>query len=177
VMGKGVRAAGLTATLRTAVRAVALTTSSPHQILPQVNKLLMREQTEQLATLLLLCLHVPTGDVLVGSAGHPPPVHLHAGDAALVDCRFGPPLGAFEDSTYTMTRLALAPGDTLILYTDGVTEARRNGELFAESRLLSVVRGVASRDPEVLVEALRSAVGGFADRLRDDLQILALRLR
>ncbi len=177
VMGKGVRAAGLTATLRTAVRAVALTTSSPHQILPQVNKLLMREQSEQLATLLLLVLNVATGHALVGSAGHPPPVHLHAGDAALVDCRFGPPLGAFEESSYTMAHHTLAPGDALVLYTDGVTEARRNGELFNEARLLSVMRSVSGNDPRVLVETLRAAVDSFADRLRDDLQILALRLR
>jgi sigma-B regulation protein RsbU (phosphoserine phosphatase) len=177
VMGKGVRAAGLTATLRTAVRAVALTTNSPHRILPQVNKLLMREQSEQLATLLLLVLNVATGHALVGSAGHPPPVHLHAGDAALVDCRFGPPLGAFEESSYTMAHHTLAPGDALVLYTDGVTEARRNGELFNEARLLSVMRSVSDTDPEVLVETLRAAVDSFADRLRDDLQILALRLR
>ena len=177
VMGKGVRAAGLTATLRTAVRAVALTTSSPRQILPTVNQLLVRERSEQLATLLLLVLNASTGHALVGSAGHPPPVHLRATETTLVDCRFGAPLGAFEESSYTMTRLALTPGDALVLYTDGVTEARHNGELFNEARLLSVMRSISSKDPEVLVETLRAAVDSFADRLRDDLQILALRLR
>jgi PAS domain S-box-containing protein len=177
VMGKGVRAAGLTATLRTAVRAVALTTSSPRQILPTVNQLLMREQSEQLATLLLLALNVTTGHALVGSAGHPPPVHLRAAEATLVACRFGAPLGAFEESSYTMSDLELIPGDALVLYTDGVTEARRSGELFNEAGLLSVMRNVSSNDPEVLVETLRAAVDSFADRLRDDLQILALRLR
>jgi PAS domain S-box-containing protein len=177
VMGKGVSAAGLTATLRTAVRAIALTTSSPQQILPTVNQLLIREHSEQLATLLLLVVEVPTGQVLVGSAGHPPPVHLRAADATLVDCRFGPPLGAFEESAYAMTRLDLTPGDALVLYTDGVTEARRNGELFTEARLLDVMRSVSSKEPEALAETLRAAVDSFTDRLRDDLQILALRFR
>jgi len=122
-------------------------------------------------------LDATTGHALVGSAGHPPPVHLRATEAKLVDCRFGAPLGAFEESSYTMTHLALTPGDALVLYTDGVTEARRNGELFNEARLLSVMRSIPSEDPEVLVETLRAAVDSFADRLRDDLQILALCLR
>ncbi len=177
VMGRGVRAAGLTATLRTTVRTLALTAAVPQQFLPLANEVLLREQSEQFATLLLLVLDVPTGRMLCGSAGHPPPVLVTSNGPALVKCRFGPPLGAFEGSTYELTPLDLAPEDALVLYTDGVTESRRDSRLFGEARLLSALGESGERDPGALAAALRTAVDDFAGYLRDDLLILAVRRR
>ncbi len=174
VMGKGVTAAGLTETARTAVRALALTSPSPQDILPGVNRLLMLE-TDQLVTIFLALLDVGTGEALVSSAGHPPPVHLSAAGATLIDIDSGPPLGAFE-CPHIVNRLHLAPGDALVLYTDGVTEARRGGAFFGEARLLRTLRGAGGRSPQLLVDVLRGAVDDFADRLTDDLDILAVRL-
>jgi PAS domain S-box-containing protein len=174
VMGKGVKAAGLTETARTAVRAVALSSPLPQDILPSVNRVLMHE-TDQLVTVFLVLLDVKTGEALLSSAGHPPPVHLSAAGGTLIDTDFGPPLGAFE-YVYTAGRLSLAPGDALVLYTDGVTEARRRGEFFGEAGLLGALKSAGDRSPRLLVDALRDAVDGFADHLADDLNILALRL-
>ena len=176
VMGKGVRAAGLTETTRTAVRAVALTlpSPSPGAVLALVNRLITSE-TDQLVTTFLALLDVTTGEARLASAGHPPPVHLAAGGAtALIAMKFGPPLGAAE-RVYPEGRLRLAPGDALVLYTDGVTEARRRGELFGEDRLVRTLAAAADRRPQVLVDAVRDAVAAFADRLTDDVDVLALR--
>jgi len=63
-----------------------------------------------------------------------------------------------------------------VLYTDGVTEARRDGELFGEERLVEVLCGAQDRHPQVLVDRLHDAVTAHAGELTDDLQILALRL-
>ena len=174
VMGKGVKAAGLTETARTAVRAVALTSPPDDEILPNVNRVLIHE-TDQLVTVLLTLLDPKTGEALVSSAGHPPPAHLSAAGATLVETGFGPPLGALE-YPYKVGRLRLAPGDALVLYTDGVTEARRRGEFFGEAGLLTALRSVEDRRPQLLVDTLRGTVTEFADRLTDDLHILALRL-
>jgi sigma-B regulation protein RsbU (phosphoserine phosphatase) len=66
-------------------------------------------------------------------------------------------------------------GEALVFYTDGVTEARRAGELFGERRLLQTLREVPDRHPQVLVEHLHRAVISYAGELKDDVQILALR--
>jgi sigma-B regulation protein RsbU (phosphoserine phosphatase) len=132
-------------------------------------------ETDHLVTIFLALLDVGTGEVLLSSAGHPPPVHLSPAGATLIDIDSGPPLGAFE-RPHTVNRLHLAPGDALVLYTDGVTEARRGGAFFGEARLLRTLRGAGGRSPQLLVDVLRGAVDDFADRLTDDLDILAVRL-
>lgn len=73
-------------------------------------------------------------------------------------------------------RLGPTLEDYLVLYTDGVTEARRGGELFGEQRLLEVVGGLRGRSAQELAEGVRDAVLDFAGRLRDDLQAVVLRL-
>jgi serine phosphatase RsbU (regulator of sigma subunit) len=66
--------------------------------------------------------------------------------------------------------------DYLVLYTDGVTEARRQGELLGEDRLLATVDGLRGRRAQEVAEGVRDAALEFAGRLRDDLQVVVLRL-
>ena len=66
--------------------------------------------------------------------------------------------------------------DYLVLYTDGVTEARHDGELFGEQRLLEVVTGLRGRSAQVVADCVRDAALAFAGHLRDDLQVVVLRL-
>ena len=101
-------------------------------------------------------------------------MHLSDSGCRIVEPAHGLPLGVLEQG-YESYRLRLAAGEALVLYTDGVTEARRGGELFGEKRLLEVLGGAQDRDPQQLVERLRAAVIDYAGELRDDLQILALR--
>jgi transposase len=81
-------------------------------------------------------------------------------------------LGLISDAQAT-----LGPGDYLVLYTDGVTEARRGGILFGETRLAAAVRGLFDRSPQELAEDVRAAAAEFAGSLEDDLEVLVVRLR
>jgi two-component system CheB/CheR fusion protein len=173
VAGKGVAAAGLAETVRVAARATALVSPSPEEILCNVHRL-VEHDSDELVTALVVTLDPATGEAVLASAGHPAPVHCSKAGCGLVEPRYGYPLGLL-DCDYPARRFSLARGDALVLYTDGVVEARRDGELFEEGRLIEVLGGDGQRDPQVLVDRLRDAVDRFADELRDDLQIVALR--
>lgn len=177
VAGKGIKAAGLTETVHTAVASYALIDTSPGFILRKTNELLLRivESDEQFVTAFLLVLDLRSGTASYASAGHPAPVHLSGGSARLLDPEFGLPLGMFVQH-YPVCQTVLAPGDCLVFYTDGITEARRNGELLGDQRLLSIVRGLDGNHPEQIAEGVRSAAIQFTSELKDDLQVLALRL-
>ena len=175
VMGKGIKAAGLTETVRGAVRTLALISTSPEYILAHVNRLLLHEgEHQQFVTALLVVFDPRTGHGLMTSAGHPPPVHLSDLGGRLIEPDYGLPLGAVEQS-FAATTVAFAPGDAIVLYTDGLTEARRDGQLFGEQRLLEVLSAAADRNPQRLIESLHDAVVSYAGELKDDMQILVLR--
>jgi two-component system CheB/CheR fusion protein len=175
VTGKGVKAAGLTGTVRSAVRTSALVSAAPEFILSHVNRLLRGDEGYSLlVTACVAVLDPRSGRGSLASAGHPPAVRLGEGGCALLEPRYGTPLGAF-DYPYKPLAFSLDVGEALVFYTDGVTEARRAGELFGERRLLQTLREVPDRHPQVLVEHLHRAVISYAGELKDDVQILALR--
>ncbi len=99
VAGKGVRAAGLTETVRSTVRALATIDTSPAFILARSNELLLRfDPAEPHVTAFLAVLDPHTGHLSYASAGHPAPVHLGAFTCRTLEVAFGPPLGTFEAS-------------------------------------------------------------------------------
>lgn len=175
VMGKGVRAAGLTETARSAVRMAALMTSGPGRILENVNRLLLqRDDDAPLVTMLLVVLDAATGEGVMASAGHPPAVRIGRDTAALLDPDFGAPLGAF-DEPYGETPFELGPGEDLVLYTDGVTEARGPHGPFGEQGLLGAARECGPLEPQALADCLQERLLAAAAALKDDVQILVLR--
>ena len=175
VAGKGVEAAGLAETVRVAARATALVSPSPPDILRTIHRLVVDDDSDEFVTALVLTLDPSSGEVTLASAGHLPPLHISAAGCAFVEPEYGCPLGTLE-SDYPTRRFLLASGDTLVLYTDGLVEARRGGELFGEERLMAAFCGDGRGDVQALVERARRAVTEFAAELRDDLQILAVRL-
>ena len=175
VAGKGVPAAGLAETVRSMIRAFATIDHSPGYILRKTNEVLLRRQDEEeLVTALLVVMDVATGQAVLASAAHPSPVMLSDQGARLLPAEHGPPLGGFE-ADYEEVRFELPERQTLLLYTDGVTEARRGRGLFGEARLLEVLAAALDQRPATLVEYLREAVLSYAGELRDDLQVLAVR--
>ncbi len=174
VEGKGVKAAGLTETVRSAVRALALRESSPATILTVVNELLLQGAAEQFVTALLITFDPARGRGLLSSAGHPPPLHLELEQARFLAVDPGLPLGVLA-TTYTERPFELGVGASLVLYTDGLIEARRQGELFGEVRLLAEARQLRACAPQELVTALLAGPRAFADGITDDVQVLALR--
>jgi PAS domain S-box-containing protein len=174
VEGKGVHAAGLSETVRSAVRALSVISASPSEILSHVNRMLLRQQSEQFVTALLLFIDPFGGRTVAASAGHPPAIHLRADATKPIDVDFGPPLGTF-DWEYGETGFLLRPGDSLLAYTDGVSEARRDGELFGQERIIAAASGRNGSSPDEISTAVRDAALEFGGRLRDDLQIVAIR--
>jgi anti-sigma regulatory factor (Ser/Thr protein kinase) len=174
VEGKGVKAAGLTETVRSAVHSLSFVAPSPRYVLNTLNRLLLAQKTEQYVTALLVVLDPVRGSGLMASAGHPAPLLLAQESAEYLEPLYGPPLGAF-DVDYRVRPVELAGGDTLVLYTDGLTEARRGDELFGYERLLDVAESLGDRPGGEIVAGLRDAAVDFAVTVKDDLEILALR--
>jgi len=120
-----------------------------------------------------------TGVVRYANAGHNPPLVLRErGESAYVPRLGGLVLGGVPEYPYRTGSLTLTPGDTLVLYTDGVTEAMDAGQaLFGDVRLLDACRPERHRAPQVVVEALLGAVREYAGDApqSDDITILAVR--
>ena len=175
VAGKGIRAAGLTETVRSTVRAFAAVDPSPAFVLQMTNRLLLRREVgEDLVTALLVVLDPLSGRARFASAAHPPAVQLSASSCRLTEVAFGLPLGAFDED-YRESELQLIGDDALVLYTDGVTEARRGGELFGYERLVEAVAELRGTTTEELAEGVNAAAVDFAGGLKDDLLVVALR--
>jgi serine phosphatase RsbU (regulator of sigma subunit) len=108
------------------------------------------------------------------SAGHPPAMLLSGG--RVMPLRLvGPLLGAFPDVGYQQGSVEFARGDTLVMYTDGVTEARRGPELYGEERLMGLLARLADRPLEEIPEAIVSALEDWGE-IRDDLALLLARM-
>jgi serine phosphatase RsbU (regulator of sigma subunit) len=180
VSGKGVPGALYMARLVSDFRfLVGPHQDSPAETLTALNRLLMgRGEPGMFVTLQYLILNIATGGVTFANAGHLP-MFVRRAEGALeaVDGAAGPPLGIIDDQAYDNTELALAPGEDLLLFTDGVTEAMNPaGEQFSQIRLEGLLRD-APRRPEDVVGAVVQAVQAFAGDApaHDDLTLLAAR--
>jgi len=174
VEGKGLRAAGLTQTVRSAARALGLSAYSPHYVLSRLNRLLL-QQDDLFVTALLVAVHMPSGSYVISSAGHPGPVRLHTDGAEPVVLNPGLPLGTFEYDTFETTRGWLGHGESLLLYTDGVTDVRRRGHFFGERGILSAVSDCPGLIAQEIADRLHRSVVDYADEVRDDVQIIVVR--
>ena len=183
VAGKGVEAAVHAKRIRNAVRTSAHLDRSPGWTLGLVNKVLVTEAepfSEQLSTAACLRLR-PEGERLrvdVANAGHPAALLLRA-DGSLEEVpATGVALGLIEDSQYDEVTVHLGPRDTLLLYTDGVTEARGTIDLYGEERLQSLLRGLGGVPAAGVVESVAVAVSQhLGDRGHDDIAILGVQYR
>jgi sigma-B regulation protein RsbU (phosphoserine phosphatase) len=181
VSGKGVPAALFMAICRTVFRTVALHGSPPGACMREANELLCRDNRSDLfVTLFYGAFNIRTGELEYCNAGHNPPYIVSGGR----DLRWLEPgrgetvLGVLDDIRYQLHRTTLGVGDTLVMYTDGVTEAARNGgEQFTRQRLEALLRESNAMSSERLVGSVVDAVRAFAAGLdqSDDITILAVR--
>jgi serine phosphatase RsbU (regulator of sigma subunit) len=176
VQGKGSGAATLTALARYTVRAGALTLRNPKQVLRTVNEAILREG-ERFLTMCLLTLQ-PAGDRLrarVCVAGHPLPMLVRATGEVEAIGRPGTLLGVIPDVDLFVVTFDVRPGDLIVLFTDGLTEARREGALFGGHGVRKVLEGCAGKQPGEVVAELEHAVTEFVGgQPRDDMAILVL---
>jgi serine phosphatase RsbU (regulator of sigma subunit)/PAS domain-containing protein len=173
VCGKGVAAARHTARLRYGLRTLLGRLPTPGRALAAFNRLVVDDfADDEYVTLALVVVDPADGAVTWASAGHPPP--LVAGEELDLDSVDGdPPAGLFAESTYADHRLRLPVGAALVLYTDGVIEARSAGTEFGAAGLAAAVRRGGSADAiaEGLLEAVTEHAGGTLD---DDAAVLVL---
>ena len=182
VSGKGVGAALYVAVAKTLFRATVQGGVTVAEVLARMNRELCRDNDQMMfVTAIAGRLTFATGTLVAADAGHNPALVIGAGGRpAPLDLAKGIALGVVEDHVFSERTLRLEPGDTLVLYTDGITEARDpKGEMFGSARL-DEVAGYAAKLPVTdMVSALVSAVTRFVDGAPpdDDLTILAMRYR
>jgi PAS domain S-box-containing protein len=179
VCGKGPDAAALMGMVRHTIRAAAIRERAPARVLATVNAAVARQTSEdQFCTAVAARLRPQEGQVIVWIcvAGHPAPVVLR-GDGSLHWIRgAGALLGVFDDAQLADDELRLTPGDTLILYTDGVTEERGAQGALGEDGLTAVLEGVAGAAASEIVDRIERAVLAHGSgEPRDDIAILAVR--
>ena len=179
VSGKGVGAGMFMAQTRTLMRGVARAGGSPAFILEEVNSLLHPDNEALLfVTLIFGCYDPATGDIEYAQAGHNQPVLCSQDQGVAYEPYGGSPLGPFPATNCATFKAKLEPGDCLILYTDGVTEAMNNShEQYGEDRLLEFASSAKQNNAKHIVTALREQVAAFADGAEqsDDITILVLR--
>jgi serine phosphatase RsbU (regulator of sigma subunit) len=176
VTGHGARAAATTAMIRYTLRAAALHPGSTSALLHEVNRAMLAQEADYCTLALLSIRSSPSGPpaMTICLAGHPRPLLL-SGRAGVQEVGMpGTMLGAFEDLQLVETPLALAPGDVLLLYTDGLTDSAR----WDPADLQDWLAGAQTGDLEALLTDLEhAATGGAARRLHDDIAVLALQTR
>ena len=176
VQGKGVEAAVVTALARHTIRAAAVHETQPSEILATLNTVLLRDDTDRLCTVTLVRLRHSGGiwTATTSCGGHPAPLLSRAAAAPVALAAPGTVLGALPAASLTDRRDPLQSGDRIMLYTDGVTEARRDSDFFGEARLLELVASTPDSAREAAELVLNEVVAFQAGHPRDDIAIVAI---
>lgn len=180
VCGKGLEAAVLTGKIRNTLRALFPLSSDHQRVLKLLNRTLLNSETTRFVTLVLASIRREGGAVRLRltSAGHTGPLIVRAGGEVESVDTGGSLIGVLEDITSTTATVLLEPGDTCLLYTDGITEAAGGplgGEMFGEERLREELHQCGGMPPQALVERVHMLaaewVGGSP---HDDMAMIAI---
>ncbi len=180
--GKGPRAAGVAALARWSVRASAVHHFDPSAVLSDLNTVLLAEgdgDDDRFCTVAFARLELDACGawVTVSSAGHPLPMLVRATGVVEERGRPGVPVGLFDSATSIDDRIGLGPGDSLVLYTDGITEARTtDGAQFGQDRLRQCLVRWAGRSADEIATNILGEARAFADGIRDDVAVIVLRV-
>lgn len=176
VVGHSLSAATAMGQLRSAVRALAHLCDSPEVLLEQVAGYAESVRDAQYSTMLLVYLHLPSGEFRYACAGHPPPLLVTSdGTTCFLESARNPPLGAFPQGSVRSDVGSLPSGGSLILYTDGLVEHRGVSLDDGLDEIERLAAQIATLPPELLARRLVSSV--FARTApRDDVAVLAVSL-
>ncbi|MEA2256016.1 MAG: hypothetical protein QOG35_2061 [Solirubrobacteraceae bacterium] len=181
VSGKGAEAAAATALARYTLRAAALDESlptPPSDALRRLNTTMLVDGASQFATVVVAYVSAAEDGgmrIRLALGGHPPPLVLRVGGAVDAIGTFGSLLGTIEQPSLVDEEVALAAGDVMLLYTDGVTEAGPRDRPLGQLGLTELLAGLAGEPPEAIVDAVeRAVVEAQVGEPRDDIALLAL---
>ncbi|HXV43569.1 MAG TPA: SpoIIE family protein phosphatase [Anaerolineae bacterium] len=181
VAGKGIPAAMLTSVTRTMLRVEAMRGDPPHTIIHQANNVLYQDlsRADSFVTAFVATIDTFAGTLSYASAGHAPVILWRAETRTIEQLKAtSPPIGIFYRGESTRT-VALKPGDTILFYTDGITEAESpEGELFGLTRLLHIVEAKADEPPEILQQHIQAEIANFRQHSlsRDDATVLVIKM-
>jgi len=162
VAGKGPAAALLTSKILGIFSAFVSVGDSPEQTVDHINKVLTRRQIDARYATLLYGQLSADGKLMFCNAGHNPPLIYGADGLRRIETG-GMPVGMFEMAPYSCDTITLKPGDTMVLYSDGVTEAHNvAGEEFSEARLVQVMERYTRGSADIVLEQIINAVKEFA---------------
>ena len=170
VAGKGVPAALLMSNLQAAVRAFAQDSAAPASVCASVNRLLCRNMASgRFVTFCYARIDAGSRKLTFANAGHNPPMLVRANGNIETLAPGGTVLGVFSESTYEQGEFALAPGDRLVFYTDGITEGRSPaGDEYGEERLFEAARRHRGLAAEEMLAAVLREVEGFNQGAYED---------
>lgn len=179
VSGHGIASALFMARVVGLLRLLAISSDAPDQLLEALNsRLCVGNEANIFVTLLCGTFHTGTGELVYSNGGHCPPLLKGEQGTRFLPLPKGPLIGAIPGARFGERRVVLQPGELLLCYTDGVTEAQlADGQEFGEARCLELLDAVGGQAlPEVL-DALRDAVADFTHTrvLEDDCTLLAVR--
>ena len=180
VSGKGVPAAIFMAVSRTLIRATGIRGVSAAECMTYSNNLLAKESVNcMFVTVFYGIYNIKTGEVTYTNAGHNPPYLMKAnGSIKSLGNSKNIALGVMEDIPFTEETLQLEPGDTLLMYTDGVTEATDTEEKeYGEARLEALLKQSTQADCQQIIDKVKADVKAFVGEAEqsDDITLLALK--
>jgi sigma-B regulation protein RsbU (phosphoserine phosphatase) len=177
VSGKGIPAALFMARTITSANSRAMAIEQPDQLLRELNAdLCVGNDDCMFVTLLCGVLDLASGRLMLASAGHDAPIRIGEGGAVRIEVETGGPLGLDPDMTFPRADAQLGPGESIVLYTDGITEALDpDGGLYGEHRLIDAL-GRCDRQPVAAIAALVADVADFTRGAAqaDDMTLLVL---
>ncbi|MBS3957389.1 MAG: SpoIIE family protein phosphatase [Clostridiales bacterium] len=177
VCGKGVAAATKTSMIKYTVRGLVAAGLGPARVLSEVNKAVASSgDPSDIVTLWIGAIDTDNRVLHYANGGHPAALLRKADGVILRLPPTGPLLGAMALAPYEQESVAVEEGDLLLLYTDGVTEARRGNKFFGEGRVRSALK--RGRDADGVTQELLAALDRFVPgTIRDDAAVLAVRIR
>ncbi|HYO00283.1 MAG TPA: GAF domain-containing SpoIIE family protein phosphatase [Actinomycetota bacterium] len=179
VCGKGAEAAALSALARHTIRAANVTLRKPRRILAFLNQLAMQDEYRRFITVAYCrmkfvdrALHIT-----LGRAGHPPPLLLRQDGSVKAVGKPGTLIGVTPEPNLSDQVIKVFPGESLVLYTDGITEARGLEGQFGQERLEAELATCVGKNAQQILDHLEQAVEGFqTGRSHDDMAILVIRV-
>ncbi|HEX8992440.1 MAG TPA: GAF domain-containing protein [Anaerolineales bacterium] len=179
VADKGMPAALFMALTRTLVRAAVIQTDSPAEALHRINHLLIPDTSQGMfVTAVYAVLNRNTRVFTYANAGHNPPLHIHSDGHIDRLSRTGIALGVLESESITERAIELSEGDSILLYTDGITEAFSPArEMFGEGRLTEIIQRAVDQSAMAILERIEAGVREFTESrpLADDMTLLILK--
>ncbi len=182
VSGKGVPAALFMAVTKTLVKVASSQGIAPGEVLTTVNRELSQGNDScMFVTIFCGLLNTTTGEIFYANGGHNDPFILRRGNEAFpLEGNRGLVVGAMENAVYETGQTRLQPGESIFLYTDGVTEAvNAKGELFSDERLRTKITFLQGDPPEEVIAGVAEEVAQFSQNMpqADDITMMMIRFR